>query len=64
VLYVSVPDIRRGFQALVERGVHFDAAPHCIARLAEREVWMAFFRDREGNLLALMSEQAPEGEAR
>lgn len=46
VLYFSVPDIRRGFQALVERGVHFDAAPHCIAKLAEREVWMAFFRSR------------------
>jgi len=59
VLYFSVAGIRAGFQALVERGVHFDAAPHCIARLADREVWMAFFRDSEGNLLAMMSEQAP-----
>lgn len=64
VLYFSVPEIRQGFQALVERGVRFDTAPHCIAKLADREVWMAFFRDSEGNLLALMSEQLPESAPR
>ena len=27
-----------------------------IARMPDHELWMAFFRDSEGNLLALMSE--------
>lgn len=56
VLYFSVPDIRAGYQALVERGVRFTDPPRCIARLHDREVWMAFFRDSEANLLALMAE--------
>lgn len=54
ILYFAVADIRAGYQALVERGVHFVQAPHCVAKLEAGEVWMAFFRDSEGNLLALM----------
>lgn len=56
VLYFEVPDIYGGYQALVERGVRFEAPPHRVARLERAELWMAFFRDPEGNLLALMSE--------
>ncbi|MGH9412285.1 MAG: VOC family protein [Terriglobales bacterium] len=56
VLYFCVPEIRAGYQALVERGVRFVEGPRLIARLEHGEVWMAFFRDTEGNLLALMSE--------
>lgn len=59
VLYFSVAQIRAGYQALVERGVHFEAPPHLIARLPHAEIWMAFFRDPENNLLALMSEEPP-----
>jgi methylmalonyl-CoA/ethylmalonyl-CoA epimerase len=36
--------------------VHFDAAPHLLAKLPDHELWMAFFRDPDDNLLALMSE--------
>ncbi|MGH9487369.1 MAG: VOC family protein [Terriglobales bacterium] len=60
IIYFRVADIRAGYQALVERGVRFAEGPKCIARLEAREVWMAFFRDSEGNVLALMSEQSPE----
>jgi methylmalonyl-CoA/ethylmalonyl-CoA epimerase len=56
ILYFEVADVRTGYQALVERGVRFEAAPHRVARLERSEVWMAFFRDSEANLLALMSE--------
>jgi catechol 2,3-dioxygenase-like lactoylglutathione lyase family enzyme len=56
VLYFTVRDIAAAHAALVERGVPFRRGPHCIARLAERDVWMAFFSDPEGNTLALMSE--------
>jgi predicted enzyme related to lactoylglutathione lyase len=41
---------------LVSRGVVFHTAPHKIATLADREVWLADFQDTEGNTLALMSE--------
>lgn len=57
ILYFRVPDIRAGYQALVERGVRFLEPPKLIARLEHHEVWMAFFRDSEANLLALMAEQ-------
>ena len=56
ILYFAVDDIRAMHQLLVSRGVTFRDEPHVIARLPDREVWMAFFDDTEGNTLALMSE--------
>ena len=56
ILYFAIDDIRRMHEMLVSRGVRFRSEPHLIARLADREVWMAFFDDTEGNTLALMSE--------
>lgn len=56
VLYFVVADVRRGYQALVERGVRFTGSPQLVAKLAGGELWMAFFHDPEGNLLAIMNE--------
>jgi len=56
ILYFAVDDIRRMHDVLASRGVVFRKEPHMIARLPDREVWMAFFDDTEGNTLALMSE--------
>lgn len=56
VIYYKVPDLRAAFEALSARGVSFEAKPHVIAKLSDHELWMAFFRDPDGNLLALMSE--------
>jgi len=56
ILYFTVDDIQHMHQVLVSRGVVFRNEPHLIARLPDREVWMAFFNDTEGNTLALMSE--------
>jgi methylmalonyl-CoA/ethylmalonyl-CoA epimerase len=56
VLYFSVDDIDGAHQALAARGVTFEDAPHVIARMETYDLWMAFFRDSEGNLLGLMSE--------
>jgi methylmalonyl-CoA/ethylmalonyl-CoA epimerase len=56
VIYYKVPDLQAGFEALSARGVVFEAKPHLIAKLPDHELWMAFFRDPDGNLLALMSE--------
>jgi predicted enzyme related to lactoylglutathione lyase len=51
-----VDDIRQMHETLTSRGVAFRTAPHKIATLADREVWLADFEDTEGNTLAIMSE--------
>jgi methylmalonyl-CoA/ethylmalonyl-CoA epimerase len=56
VLYFAVDDIRGTYASLRTRGVEFGSEPHKIATLTDREVWLAEFRDTEGNTLALMSE--------
>lgn len=56
VIYYSVPDIRAAHEILLTRGVRFIREPHLIANLGSIEVWMAFFRDPDDNVLALMSE--------
>jgi predicted enzyme related to lactoylglutathione lyase len=56
IIYYVVPDLAAAHAALGRRGVAFLDAPQRIARLADHELWMAFCRDSEGNLLGLMSE--------
>ena len=56
ILYYRVEDIEATTEALKISGVAFDADPHVIARLPGREIWMAFFKDSEGNQLAVTSE--------
>jgi methylmalonyl-CoA/ethylmalonyl-CoA epimerase len=59
ILYYTVPDIEQAASVLGARGVSFDRPPHLVARLPHAELWMAFFRDSEGQLLAIMSEVPP-----
>jgi methylmalonyl-CoA/ethylmalonyl-CoA epimerase len=56
ILYYDVPDIHAAYDTLAARGVQFEGAPHRVAVLADRDVWLAELRDTEGNRLALMSE--------
>lgn len=56
ILYFRVGDIQRASRRLAERGVAFEAEPHVVHRAESYELWMAFFRDSEDNLHALMSE--------
>jgi methylmalonyl-CoA/ethylmalonyl-CoA epimerase len=56
VIYYKVFNLNAAFDMLSGRGVRFESKPHLIAKLADHELWMAFFRDPDGNLLALMSE--------
>lgn len=56
ILYFAVEDIGAMHETLGARGVAFRTAPHKIATLADREVWLADFEDSEGNTLALMAE--------
>ena len=58
VIYFRVDDIQATYQALRERGASFDNAPHIVAPMETYDLWMAFLRDPDGNLLGLMSEAA------
>jgi methylmalonyl-CoA/ethylmalonyl-CoA epimerase len=56
VIYYKVNNLPAAFAVLSNRGVSFETEPHLIARMPDHELWMAFFRDPDQNLLALMSE--------
>ena len=56
VIYYLVNDITASMNALKEKGAAFVDEPHMIARMPDHELWMAFFRDPDRNLLALMCE--------
>ncbi len=58
ILYFDVADIMAAFNTLAGRGVRFEREPFLVAPLASADLWMAFFRDSEGNLLALQCEVA------
>ena len=58
-IYYRVDDIKATAAALTERGVELERAPELVAKLPDHDLWMAFFRDPDGNLLALMSEVGP-----
>ena len=59
-IYYRVDDIHAAYDGLRERGVTFEREPQAAHRTDRFELWLAFFRDPDGNLLALMSE-APVG---
>lgn len=56
VLYFKVDDIQEAVAALRARGVAMVDDPHVIATMDTYDLWMAFFRDSEGNMHAVMSE--------
>lgn len=56
VLYFVVPDIQLAYRQLKSKSVRLEGEPHMIAQMPDHDLWMAFFRDSEENLLALMSE--------
>jgi len=58
MVYFRVESIDAEYQRLTAAGVRFEEPPRMIARLPDREVWLAEFDDGEGNALALMSEPA------
>ncbi len=57
VIYYKVDQIQQACEILSSRGVEFEAKPHLIAKMPDHDLWMAFFRDPDRNLLALMCEE-------
>ena len=56
IIYFRVTDIEASFQAMTAMGLDFEQKPSLIAPMPDHDLWMAFFRDPENNLMALMSE--------
>ncbi len=56
VIYFGVEDIHEATRVLTERGVEFREQPTFVADMGSYELWMSFFSDSEGNILALRSE--------
>lgn len=55
IVYFKVENIREAAEALKSRGVEFTRDPHLVAKMPDHDLWMAFFRDPDGNTLALMA---------
>lgn len=56
VIYYQVDDIEKVYETFNARGVEFIIKPHLVAPMPTYDLWLADFRDSEGNILALMSE--------
>ncbi len=57
-IYYLVPDIDAAHATLRGRAVDFISEPHLVHRAADYELWLADFRDSEGNVLALMARKS------
>jgi methylmalonyl-CoA/ethylmalonyl-CoA epimerase len=56
-VYLRVAGIDATAATLQADGVCFEQPPHLVAKMPDHELWMAFFRDPDSNLLALMEER-------
>lgn len=57
ILYFKVSDIVATHAAIVERGAKNERAPQLTAKMPDHELWAAFVRDPDGNLVGLMEEK-------
>lgn len=56
ILYFKVEDIQAVYDHLRGQKVEFIDAPHLIAKMPDHDLWMAFLKDPDGNVLGIMSE--------
>ena len=56
-LYFKVSDLVGAHAAIVARGAANERAPQLTAKMPDHELWMAFIRDPDGNLIGLMEER-------
>ena len=60
IIYYKVDDIEKVAEVFKARGVEFILDPHLVAPMPTYDLWLADFKDSEGNILALMSEVPKE----
>jgi len=57
ILYFRVTDIAATHSAIVARGAKNERSPQLTAKMPDHELWAAFVRDPDGNLIGLMEEK-------
>ena len=57
IVYYDVQDIEAAHRSLTAEGVAFESAPHFIAKVGGKDLWLAICRDPDGNMVGLMSER-------
>jgi len=57
IIYYKVEDLISAVETLKTRGVSFEQEPELVAKMPDHELWMAFLKDPDGNMLALMWEK-------
>lgn len=60
IIYYKVDDIEKFYEVFRMRGVEFIVKPHLVASMPDYDLWLADFKDSEGNFVALMSEVPKE----
>lgn len=56
-IYYRVNDIDQTHRSLIDRGVSFLNSPQCVHKDNAHTLWMAGFKDSEGNYVQLMEEK-------
>ena len=57
ILYFKVSDLAAMHAAIIARGATNERALQLTAKMPDHELWMAFVRDPDGNLVGLMEER-------
>lgn len=57
ILYFKTSDLAATHTAILLRGAANERAPALVAKMPDHELWMAFVRDPDGNLVGLMEER-------
>lgn len=57
ILYFAVTDINAVHAGLLARGARNERGPALTAKMPDHEIWTAFVRDPDGNLVGLMEER-------
>lgn len=57
VLYFRTKDLKDAYEQVVAKGAQPERPPQMTARLPDHELWLAFVRDPDGNLVGLMEER-------
>lgn len=57
ILYFRVTDLAETYDGMVQRGAFGQRGPQLAARMPDHELWMAFLRDPDNNLVGLLEEK-------
>jgi len=56
ILYFKVDDIQKAHAWLVSQNVKTEGEPILVAKMPDHDLWLAGFRDSEGNVMEFMAE--------